>query len=71
MPARTRGPHQYTITIPNAVGKYQRDAPGSVLNQIESHVPRFAIKNGRIHVHHGRGGELALLLLTLVDSVSK
>src|SRR5262245_16321089 len=60
-PNKARGPHQYAITTPNAVGKYHNEAPGSVLNQIESHVPRFAIKNGRTHVHHGSDGNLASL----------
>ena len=54
------------MIIPNAVGRYQSDTPGSVLNQMESQVPIFATKNGKTHVHHGRDGNLALFSLASV-----
>jgi hypothetical protein len=51
------------MIIPSAVGRYQSDTPGSVLNQIESHVPMFATKNGSTHVHQGKDGDLVSLSL--------
>jgi hypothetical protein len=40
--------------MPKAVGKYHKDAPGPVLNKIESQVPKLATKKGKTHVHQGR-----------------
>src|SRR6185295_16819051 len=60
MPSNARGPHQYTITIPNVVGRYQSDVPGSVLNQRESQVPIFAINSGATQVHQGSDDEMTL-----------
>ena len=42
------------MTIPNAVGKYQSEVPGSDLNHKDNQVPKLAMKNGSTQVHQGR-----------------